>query len=78
MALSRIHVNRQVIHKDNKSGSVSKAVGVETSGQRKRYGYAVTINGPSRVVYRPNKPLKCGAKCWMETHAPVTVHRSTR
>lgn len=72
--MTRIHVNRQVIAADNKSGARSRAIGVETTGQRKRYGYAVSIQGASRVVYRPERPLKCGAKCWIETNATVVVH----
>jgi hypothetical protein len=31
----------------------------------------VTINGPSRVVYRPDTPLSCGARLWVETEADV-------
>jgi hypothetical protein len=31
----------------------------------------VTIHGPSTVVYSPDKPLSCGAKVWVETHAEV-------
>lgn len=73
--MTRIHVRRDIIAKDKKTGLVGNAVGVETTGQRKRYGVSVTINGPSRIIYRPEKPLKCGAKCWIETMAPVVVHR---
>lgn len=75
MRLSRIHVRRDVIVKDRKQGTSSPAIGVETRGMRKRYGHTVTIKGASRVVYNPDKPLSCGARCWMETYAPVVVHR---
>lgn len=72
--MTRIHVRRDLIHKDNKGGTRSAALGVETTGQRKRYGRRVTIAGPSRL--RPDHPLSCGAKAWIETTAPVTVHRT--
>ena len=72
--MTRIHVRRDLIAKDNKEGTRSRVLGVETSGIRKRYGTAVTIDGPSRMVYSPGKPLKCGAKAWLETEAPVVVH----
>ena len=26
-----------------------------------------------KVVYRPDKPLSCGARVWIETHADVVV-----
>ena len=35
--------------------------------------HSVEIHGPSTVVYRPEKPLSCGAKCWVETTAEVEV-----
>lgn len=73
MPISRIHVRRDMIAMDAKSGSRSPALGVETSGQKKRYGRTVIIQGPSAVVYRPDNPLKCGAKAWIETKANVIV-----
>lgn len=72
---TRIHVRRDVIAADKKSGRKGHAIGVETSGMRKRYGTRVTIAGPCSVIYRPERPLPCGARAWMETTAPVTVHR---
>jgi hypothetical protein len=33
----------------------------------------VTINGPSRMVYRPDKPRPCGAKLWIETEAELEL-----
>lgn len=61
MARSRIHVRRDLIQKDNKDPQHRAAIGVETSGMRKRYGRSVIIHGPSRVIYNPSKPLSCGA-----------------
>ena len=31
----------------------------------------VDIQGPSRVVYSPDKPLSCGARVWIETESEV-------
>ena len=30
------------------------------------YATYVTIDGPSKLVYSPDKPLSCGAKVWIE------------
>ena len=76
MKLSRIHVRRDIIAKDRKTGDKGAAIGVETSGMRKRYGTRVTIKGPVSIIYRPEKPLSCGARAWIETRSPVIVHRS--
>jgi hypothetical protein len=37
------------------------------------YAFEVEVLGPSRIVYRPDKPLSCGARCWIETDADVEV-----
>ena len=73
--MTRIHVRRDIIAKDRKAGTSSPAIGVETTGMRKRYGRRVTVNGPLTFVYRPERPLKCGARAWAETNAKVVVHR---
>jgi hypothetical protein len=33
----------------------------------------VQIEGPSEVVYSPDKPLACGARVWIETHSKVEI-----
>lgn len=42
-------------------------------GRARRYGNAVEIQGPCRIVYSPDAPLSCGARLWIETLAPVVV-----
>lgn len=37
------------------------------------YANSVLIEGPSRVVYSPDKPLSCGARVWIETEGKVTI-----
>ena len=32
------------------------------------------IKGESHVIYKPNKPLSCGATVWLETDSEVIVH----
>lgn len=67
-----IHVNQQVIRHNNKYGNKLPACRVQ-SGPTVVYGREVIIEGPSRMVYRPEAPLSCGAKLWIETEADVTV-----
>jgi hypothetical protein len=35
---------------------------------------AIMILGPSSINYRPDRPLKCGAKVWVATKAEVKYH----
>lgn len=66
--IKRIHVDKRVIMANLKHGRNDPPVTVQTSkGSVKTYG--VTIFGPSRMVYSPDKPLSCGARLWLETHA---------
>ena len=35
------------------------------------YAFEVEITGPCKIVYRPDHPLSCGAKVWIETDSEV-------
>jgi len=65
--LTRIHVNQHAIRRKEERCITVK------QGKSNIYAREVVIHGPSRVVYRPEKPLSCGAKVWMETEAPVEI-----
>lgn len=68
-----IHVNQHIIKANRKNGECSPTLTVKTY-KSNDYANTVQINGPSRVVYRPGKPLSCGAVCWIETEADVTIN----
>ena len=42
-------------------------------GKKNTYCHEVSILGESKVVYRPEKPLSCGAKVWIETEAELDI-----
>jgi hypothetical protein len=70
--LRRIHVNAKLIRwnlKHNEKVSVCRV----QEGSKSRYCNGVVISGPSVMVYRPDKPLSCGAKVWIETESPVVL-----
>ena len=69
----RIHINQHVIRANKKNGTNDPAITVKTSKEN-IYADRVEIDGPSSVVYSPDKPLSCGARVWIETDAPVTLH----
>ena len=68
----RIHVNQHVIRANKKNGTSDPCITVKTS-RTNHYTYAAEIDGLSRVVYSPDKPLSCGAKVWIETTANIEV-----
>lgn len=67
-----IHVNQHVVKANAKNGTNDPVLTVKDY-KSNRYAHFVNINGASRVVYSPNKPLSCGAKVWIETQAEVEV-----
>jgi hypothetical protein len=67
-----IHVNQHVIKANAKSGKQEPVLTVKTY-KSNVYANSVKINGPSRIVYSPDKPLSCGAKVWIETTSDVEV-----
>jgi hypothetical protein len=69
---TRIHINRNIIDSNRKHGKNDPPVTVKT-GRLNRYGHEVQILGPSLVVHRPDAPLSCGARIWIETEAEVII-----
>jgi hypothetical protein len=72
MKKTKIHVNQHVIRNNCKTGQRNPVLTVK-SGRENKYCHTVSIDGPSRVVYSPDKPLSCGAKVWIETTSAVTI-----
>lgn len=69
----RIHINQHVIRANAKNGTNDPAITVKTY-KDSTYAHRVEINGPSSVVYSPDKPLNCGARVWVETDDTVMVY----
>jgi len=67
-----IHVNQHVIKENRKTGSNKPVLTVKTY-KSNTYAHEVEIVGHTRVVYRPEAPLSCGAHVWIETHDEVKV-----
>lgn len=67
-----IHVNVLVIRWNKKHNNTLPACRVQ-EGTQTRYCREVDIKGPCRMIYRPEEPLSCGAKLWIETEADVEL-----
>ena len=62
---AKVHVNQHRIRSNAKTGAREPVITVKTY-KSNEYATRVRINGPSEVVYSPDKPLSCGAKVWIE------------
>ena len=68
-----IHVNQHNIKRNQKTGSRDPVLTVKTY-KSNNYAHTAEILGPSKIVYRPDKRLSCGAACWIETEAKVKLN----
>lgn len=68
--LTRIHVNQHVIKANAKHGKCDPVFTVK-QGKSNTYAHRVKVLGEMELVYRPDKPLSCGAKVWIETRGEV-------
>jgi hypothetical protein len=65
-----IHINQWIIKRNHKTGERNPPITVKTY-KSNEYAYEVEVNGPCKIIYRPDNPLSCGAKVWVETEADV-------
>ena len=65
-----VHVNQHVIRKNHNTGERNPPLTVKTY-KSNTYAHEVFVGGPCKIVYRPDKPLPCGAKVWLETESEV-------
>lgn len=70
--IKRIHVHQHIIKANAKDGGDRPVLSVKTS-KGTTTANRVEIHGPSELIYRPEKPLSCGARVWVETHAEVSL-----
>ena len=73
--LKRIHINQHNIKFNNKEEDLDNLKPVITikSGSKNTYAYEIEIEGSSKVIYSPHKPLGCGARVWIETESKVNL-----
>ena len=79
-----IHVNQHVIKANRKNGKVDPVLTCKTYKDNEYAHEAIILdrfgNEAARVVYRPDKPLSCGAHVWIETNNEVqkVTHEKTK
>lgn len=68
--IKRIHINGALLRQAKKGRKAVKPISIQTS-KGVRITRTARINGVSKLVFRPNKPLSTGAVLWIETKAEV-------
>jgi hypothetical protein len=65
----RIHINQHIIRHNLKNpDDMRPPITIKLHNANIKC-YEVMIDGPSKLVYSPDKPLSCGARVWIETKA---------
>jgi len=75
-----IHVNQHAIRRNAKNSANEPVITIKTH-RSNTYAHEVLIDGPCRIVYSADKPLACGARVWIETHAgvhPIAIQERSR
>jgi len=66
-------IKRIVVNKHKIRSGDARPISIQTSKGAIPTG-ALRIEGPSSVIHWPSRPLKCGAKVWVETRAEVNYN----
>ena len=70
--IKRVHVNNHVVAANRRNGEDEPPLRVKARGKNLR-ARRIMFDGPVEMVYKPDQPLPCGARVWIETRAAVTV-----
>lgn len=67
-----LHVDQHALRRNRTQGCRLPPLTLKTYKSNRR-AKEVEINGPCRLIYRPDSPLACGATVWIETKAGVKI-----
>jgi len=69
-----IHVNQHKIRLNSKLEAADRVPVLTIKNYKDNiYAFEAEIKGDCKIVYRPDKPLSCGAKVWIETESEVII-----
>jgi hypothetical protein len=72
-----IHVNQHLIRANHKTGARDSVLTVKDWKQNRKSNSVQILDGlgevVAEVVYRPDNPLPCGARVWIQTYNEVVI-----
>lgn len=68
----RVHVNQHVVRRNKTRGENAPPLRIIRKGKSEP-AFEVELIGKARVVYSPDKPLKCGARVWIEAEDAIAI-----
>lgn len=74
---TRIHINQHIIKSNRKQDKSDPCITVKDYKENRYASTAYIVDSQGEVVasviYNPDKPLTCGAECWIETELDVVT-----
>lgn len=74
---TQIHINQHVLKRNSKTGERKRVITAKTYKSNTKANHLAILddsgNIVAEIIYSPDKPLKCGAKCWVETTKKIKV-----
>jgi hypothetical protein len=70
---TRIHINRKKFDENRAKEKQDPIIAVHKGSRPPVYYDEVEITGACRMIYRPDKPLSCGAVLWIEVDPGVEI-----
>lgn len=71
--ISKVYIDRHIIKANTKTDDKKPPISIRQGGKVTK-AWEVEFTGPAKLVYRPEKPLSCGATVWIETKHEITAH----
>ncbi len=74
-ALTIIHIDSRKLKSNREKQEKEPIIIVREGSRPPAHCHEIEINGPSRLVYRPNHPISSGAVLWIEVEPNIHVNK---
>jgi hypothetical protein len=72
-----IHVNQHIIKSNSKNNEIKPVLTCKTYKENNYASEVLILDNKgievAKIVYKPNNPLSCGAKVWIETQNEIKI-----
>lgn len=70
----KVIVNRHVVEANARLGRSDPPLSIVRPGKRVQRAHQIRLKGDATLIYRPQAPLKNGARVWIEAQDAEVVH----
>jgi len=70
--ITRIYIDKHIINANRKNNENNPPISVRQKNKVTK-AHKIKVVGEMYIVYKPEKPLSCGAVVWLETKDDVNI-----